>query len=62
MLSTHPARDVWKKFQGRRAHRRNTGNLAMRLLGIIRVNTTVKTSMVKRGFSSDQRKPNTEFL
>ena len=50
-----------KKFQAIRPVSTNTGKFSM--LGEVRmVNTTVKTTIIMSGFSSDQTKPRADFL
>jgi len=51
-----------KKFQGRRAQRTKTGKRSIVLFGNMMVKTTVKMTIIIRGFRRDQRKPKTEFL
>jgi hypothetical protein len=62
MLPIETITESRKKFHGRRAHRTKTGNFSIVLLGIMKVNTMVKTAIMARGFRRDQRIPRAEFL
>jgi hypothetical protein len=52
-----------KKLHGRNPHIKNTGKFSCWLPpGIMIVNTTVNTKVIKSGFNIDHRIPRAEFL